>query len=205
MKKKFKVLLMTMLSCVLAIGCLIGLVGCGGESTKVDKVYVARTSRFAFAYEGQEIAQMDTQELTLFTDGTYKFVTTKTLNLNGGTGGGFFTNVSFGTFTSVAEDPEDEENTIFVLTLAAPTRVIHHDSYDWGTQLYIDTDDLNTYTENEAGDKITSFEEQVNVIRSGLAVNYIGGTGTYSMTITVDNKNGEIKEFKEDRPEQPQQ
>ena len=205
MKKHFKTPVAVLLSCLLALGCVVGLSACsgGGGSASVDKVYTRKISGFEFNWEGQEISQYTTESLTLFTDGTYEYTYSMTLGTTGIGTGGYFTNVSFGTFTSVAEDPNDEENTIYILTLETPTRIIHQDAYSWGTQVYIDTDDTGTYPENEAGDIMRSFDEVVEYIRSGMPNNYIGGNRTYSMTVTVDDENGEIEEVVENTPEQP--
>lgn len=197
MNKKVKAPLAVLLGCLLAIGCLFGLSACsGGGSESVDKVYVMKTNVWEFEAMGQSVSQVTTRTLTLYKDGTYQYVHTMTLGTTDFGTGGYYTNVSFGNYTSAAEDESDPENTTYIITMEAPTRVIHHDAYSWGNPLYIDTADAETYPE-----EVATSEAALEYIRSGIANNYIGGSGTYSMTATVDNGNGEIKEVVEDTPE----
>ncbi len=184
------------LALVMAMTCILMFVACGGQaaSKDVDKAYVARIGEYEMEYEGQTIHYIYEKTLTTFTDGTYELAAVTEMILNGSSAG-TFSNISFGKFTSVADDPSDPDCVDFILTLATPDRIIHQESYNWGEPTYIDTADSKTFGENEAGNT-NSLEEQIEVIRQSW-----GGTdGTYSATVNVNVSNGSITDFVSDAP-----
>lgn len=181
---------------VMAISCVLALASCGGNtaSKDVDKVYVQRVGEYEMEYDGQTIHYIYEKNLTTYTDGTYELVAVTEMILNGASAG-TFSNVGFGKFTSVADDPDDPDCVDYILTLAEPERIIHQESYNWGVPIYVDTTDTTTFGENESG-ATNSLEEQLAAIRASW-----GGTdGTYSSTVNVNISNGTITNFVSDAP-----
>ena len=93
-------------------------------------------------YEGSSYSYEMRTALDVYDDGSYMFVYyNQQIVTDSDTNYGNFQFASFGSYTKVSADPDDEECTEFIYTLGEPTRVIFSDAWNWGSNTTVDTAD----------------------------------------------------------------
>ncbi len=113
-----------------------------GGAFAVKDVYMNVKTQTVYEYEGSSYTYDARYFLRTFADNKYMFTyMNQRIVTDSWTDYGSLIRTTFGSYTKVSMDPDDEECTEFTYTLGDPIRVIFSDAWNWGTNATVDTAD----------------------------------------------------------------